>query len=61
VVNLTGTKSKIVFKPLPADDPRQRQPEIALARSKLGWQPTTQLAQGLERTIRYFQQQLLNG
>jgi len=50
-----------VFKPLPADDPRQRQPEIALARSKLGWQPTTQLAQGLERTIRYFQQQLLNG
>src|SRR6266851_4157834 len=61
VVNLTGTKSKIVFKPLPADDPRQRQPEIALARSKLGWQPTTQLAQGLERTIRYFQKQLLNG
>src|SRR5216117_2429994 len=44
VVNLTGTKSKIVFKPLPADDPRQRQPEIALARSKLVWQPTTQLA-----------------
>ncbi len=58
VVRLTGTKSRIVFKPLPADDPRQRQPDLALARSKLGWQPTTDLAQGLERTIRYFRQAL---
>jgi UDP-glucuronate decarboxylase len=58
VVRLTGTKSMIVFKPLPADDPRQRQPDLALARSKLGWQPTTDLAQGLERTIRYFRQAL---
>jgi UDP-glucuronate decarboxylase len=56
VVRLTGTTSKIVFRPLPADDPRQRQPDIALAESKLGWRPTTDLAQGLERTIRYFQQ-----
>jgi UDP-glucuronate decarboxylase len=58
VVRLTGTNSKIIFKPLPADDPRQRQPDIALAESKLGWRPTTELAQGLERTIRYFQQAL---
>jgi UDP-glucuronate decarboxylase len=58
VVRLTGTKSKIVFKPLPADDPRQRQPDLALARAKLGWQPTTELAHGLERTIRYFRQAL---
>src|SRR5438128_1298139 len=58
VVRLTGTKSRIIFKPLPADDPRQRQPDLALARSKLGWQPTTDLAQGLERTIRYFRQAL---
>ena len=58
VARLTGTKSKIVFKPLPADDPRQRQPDIALARTRLGWQPTTELAHGLERTIRYFQQAL---
>src|SRR5204863_5302241 len=58
VVRLTGTKSRIIFKPLPADDPRQRHPDLALARSKLGWQPTTDLAQGLERTIRYFRQAL---
>jgi len=50
--------SRIIFRPLPADDPRQRQPDLALARSKLGWQPTTDLAQGLERTIRYFRQAL---
>jgi UDP-glucuronate decarboxylase len=55
VVKMTGSKSKIVFAPLPSDDPRQRQPDIALARSKLGWGPTTELAEGLERTIRYFQ------
>ena len=58
VVKLTGTQSKIIFKPLPADDPRQRQPDIALASSKLGWQPRTELAPGLERTIRYFRQAL---
>jgi UDP-glucuronate decarboxylase len=58
VVKLTGTRSRIVFKPLPSDDPRQRQPDIALARAKLGWQPKTELAEGLERTIRYFRQTL---
>jgi UDP-glucuronate decarboxylase len=54
VLNLTGSKSKLVFKPLPSDDPRQRQPDISLAREVLGWSPTTELEQGLERTIRYF-------
>jgi UDP-glucuronate decarboxylase len=54
VLNLTDSKSKLVFKPLPSDDPRQRQPDISLAREVLGWSPTTELEQGLERTIRYF-------
>jgi len=54
VLDLTGSKSKLVFKPLPSDDPRQRQPDISLAREVLAWSPTTELAQGLERTIRYF-------
>jgi UDP-glucuronate decarboxylase len=54
VIRLTRSKSKLVFKPLPSDDPRQRQPDISLAREILGWSPTTALEQGLERTIRYF-------
>ncbi len=54
VIHLTGSHSKIVFKPLPADDPTQRRPNIELARQKLGWQPTIELEQGLERTIAYF-------
>src|ERR1051326_1215847 len=58
VVKLTGTRSRIVFKPLPSDDPRQRQPDNALARAKLGWQRKPELAEGLERTIRYFRQTL---
>jgi UDP-glucuronate decarboxylase len=54
VIELTGSRSKIVFKPLPADDPRQRNPDITLARSQLGWGPTTDLTAGLRETIRYF-------
>jgi UDP-glucuronate decarboxylase len=54
VVEITGSKSKIVTKPLPGDDPKQRQPDISLARAKLGWEPTTQLEAGLRRTIEYF-------
>jgi UDP-glucuronate decarboxylase len=54
VIKLTGSKSQLVFKPLPSDDPRQRQPDISLAKQVLGWSPTTELEQGLERTIRYF-------
>jgi UDP-glucuronate decarboxylase len=54
VLKLMGSKSRIVFKPLPSDDPRQRQPDISLAKEMLGWSPSTELEQGLERTIRYF-------
>lgn len=54
VVELTGSKSKLVFKPLPADDPRQRQPDISLAKAKLGWEPRIPLAEGLGKTIAYF-------
>ena len=54
VIELTGSASKIVFKPLPHDDPKQRQPDITLAREKLNWQPTVQLNQGLLKMIDYF-------
>jgi len=54
VIELTGSRSQIEFRPLPQDDPRQRQPDISLARSKLGWEPKVQLREGLERTIAYF-------
>ncbi|HWU68749.1 MAG TPA: UDP-glucuronic acid decarboxylase family protein [Stenotrophobium sp.] len=54
VVKLTGSKSEIVFEPLPADDPRQRKPDISRARSVLGWEPTVALQAGLEKTIPYF-------
>ncbi len=58
VIELTGSKSKIVHKPLPEDDPTQRQPNIDLAREKLGWQPKIKLQDGLVRTIAYFDQVL---
>jgi UDP-glucuronate decarboxylase len=54
IIALTGSQSGIVFKPLPQDDPSQRQPDITLAREKLGWAPKTDLDQGLRRTIAYF-------
>lgn len=55
VIRLTGSKSKVVFKELPSDDPRQRQPDIGVAKELLGWQPVTPLEEGLKRTINYFQ------
>jgi len=58
VVELTGAKSKIVHRPLPADDPMQRKPDIALARSKLNWEPVVPLREGLVQTIAYFDQLL---
>jgi UDP-glucuronate decarboxylase len=58
VIAMTGSKSKIIEKPLPSDDPTQRQPDIGLARSKLGWEPDIQLEQGLVQTIAYFQELL---
>jgi UDP-glucuronate decarboxylase len=54
VLKLTGAKVKVVHQPLPADDPKQRQPDITLARSKLGWEPRVELAEGLASTISYF-------
>ena len=53
-LKLTGGKSKIVHKPLPSDDPKQRQPDIALARRLLKWEPAVPLVEGLKRTIAYF-------
>lgn len=54
IIELTGSKSEIVFKPLPSDDPTQRCPDIGLAREKLGWEPTIRLREGLVNTIAYF-------
>ena len=54
VIDLTGAKSKLVFRPLPQDDPKQRQPDITKAREILEWEPTVQLRDGLTRTIAYF-------
>jgi UDP-glucuronate decarboxylase len=55
VIDLTGSESKIVMRPLPADDPMQRKPDITLARQQLGgWEPSTCLEEGLKRTIAYF-------
>jgi UDP-glucuronate decarboxylase len=57
VIELTGSKSEIIEHPLPADDPKQRRPDISLARKLLGWDPTVRLEEGLARTIDYFRQQ----
>lgn len=54
VIKLTGSKSKIVFKPLPEDDPKQRQPDLKLVEQKLGWKPSVKLDEGLQKTIAYF-------
>jgi UDP-glucuronate decarboxylase len=54
IIALTGSKAKVVFKPLPADDPQQRQPDITLARERLGWEPHLDIETGLEKTIEYF-------
>jgi UDP-glucuronate decarboxylase len=58
VLGMVGGPSRVVHQPLPADDPRQRRPDITLARDQLGWLPQVPLEQGLERTIRYFRQAL---
>ncbi len=58
VIALTGSRSKLVRKPLPVDDPRQRCPDISLARQEIRWEPRIKLRQGLERTIAFFQQEL---
>lgn len=58
VIELTGSKSQIVYRPMPEDDPRQRKPDITQARKVLGWEPKVQLEAGLKKTIEYFAQQL---
>ena len=58
VIRMTGSASRIVFSPLPQDDPVQRRPDITLAREKIGWEPHVLLEEGLEKTIAYFQQVL---
>lgn len=60
VIELTGSKSQLEFKPLPSDDPLQRKPDITLAKTKLNWQPEIQLEAGLQKTIAYFEA-LLSG
>jgi UDP-glucuronate decarboxylase len=54
VIDLTGSKAKVVHKDLPVDDPKQRRPDITLAQEKLDWQPKTKLREGLEKTIAWF-------
>jgi UDP-glucuronate decarboxylase len=58
VIELTNSKSKIVFSPLPSDDPKQRKPDISLAREILGWTPSIELREGLEKSIPYFASKL---
>ena len=54
IIELTGTKSAIEYKPLPKDDPKQRCPDISLATSKIDWKPKVELRTGLQKTIEYF-------
>jgi UDP-glucuronate decarboxylase len=61
ILELTGGKTELVFKPLPEDDPRQRQPDITLAKTTLDWAPATPLREGLEKTIAYFDALLRTG
>ena len=61
IIALTGSRSRLVFKPLPSDDPQQRRPEIALARTVLDWEPVFPLEEGLLRTVEYFEQLLRSG
>ena len=58
VIELTGSSSELEYKTLPQDDPIQRQPDITLAKEKLGWEPKIQLEQGIKKTITYFEELL---
>ena len=60
VIELTNSKSKLIFEPLPADDPKQRQPDITLAKKVLDWEPTVKLEEGLKHTIAYFEKHVQN-
>ena len=56
VISMTKSNSKIIFQPLPQDDPKKRKPDISLAKEKLDWQPVVSFDEGLEKTIDYFKQ-----
>jgi dTDP-glucose 4,6-dehydratase len=58
IVRLTGSSSKIIFTPLPQDDPKRRQPDITRAKQLLGWEPKVEFGAGLEETIAYFRDKL---
>jgi len=58
VIDLVGSRSRLMHMPLPPDDPKQRKPDIALAKAKLGWEPKIDLEDGLKETIRYFRKTL---
>lgn len=58
IIEMTSSKSKIVYKDLPSDDPMQRKPDLTLAKQELNWQPETDISVGLERTIKYFKEKL---
>jgi dTDP-glucose 4,6-dehydratase len=58
IIRATGSRSKVVFKPLPQDDPKQRRPDITRAREILGWAPKVPLAKGLVKTIEYFRKKV---
>jgi len=59
IIRMTGSKSKLVYRPLPKDDPKQRKPDITLARTLLGWEPKVPLEQGLVTTLEYFKSKIL--
>jgi len=61
VIEITGSSSRLDYKPLPGDDPTQRQPDITLAKTQLGWEPKVQLDEGLRKTIPYFESLLSRG
>ena len=59
IIEMTGSKSRIIYKPLPTDDPKVRQPDITRARTLLGWEPKVSLEEGLGHTIEYFKTKVL--
>jgi nucleoside-diphosphate-sugar epimerase len=61
IIRLTGSRSKLVYRPLPEDDPKVRQPDITRARTLLGWEPKVGLEEGLTKTIEYFRTKIAAG